>query len=243
MTALVLVGTPENYRPISEYFEEHSVTLGHGRNVVNVILVDFRALDTLGEITVLTVAAIGVYALLKLRRATDNVREASAGDQAHARASDDLSQEGPTGEVRSDGETLATSFILRSTTRLLLPLLLLFSLFLLVRGHNEPGGGFSAGLVAASAFVLYRFAYGVQATKRFLPVTPLILSGAGLLVAVGSGFLALLAGRPLMTGLWRRMNVPGFGDLDLGTPLLFDIGVYATVLGVTLSIILPLAEE
>jgi multicomponent Na+:H+ antiporter subunit B len=136
-----------------------------------------------------------------------------------------------------------TSLILRTATRLLLPLLLLFSAFLLVRGHHEPGGGFSGGLVAAAAFVLYRFAFGPEEAKRVLPVNPRVLMGVGLLVAVGSGSLALLAGRPLMTGLWGQVSVPGVGDLDLGTPLLFDVGVYLTVVGVTLSIILPLAEE
>ena len=136
-----------------------------------------------------------------------------------------------------------TSLILRTATRFLLPLLLLFSLVLLARGHHEPGGGFSGGLVAASAFVLYRFAFGVEDARRALPVEPRALIGAGLLVAVVSGSLALPAGRPLMTGLWWRVPVPGLGDLDLGTPLLFDVGVYLAVMGVALTIILPLAEE
>lgn len=136
-----------------------------------------------------------------------------------------------------------TSLILRTTARFIMPLLLLFSLFLLLRGHNEPGGGFSGGLVAAAAFVLYRFAFGAEEVQRSLPVDPKAMIGAGLLVAVASGSLALLAGKPLMTSLWTRLRTPGFGDFDLGTPLLFDVGVYLAVLGVTLSIILPLAEE
>lgn len=135
------------------------------------------------------------------------------------------------------------SLILRVATRFMLPLLLLFSVFLLLRGHNEPGGGFSGGLVAASAFVLYGFAFGVPEARRALIADPRGLIGAGLLVAVGSGSLALLGGRPLMTGLWGQADVPGFGTLHLGTPLVFDAGVYLVVVGVTLSIILPLAEE
>lgn len=254
MTVLVLVGTPENYPSISAYFVENSVPRGHGRNVVNVILVDFRGLDTLGEITVLAVAAVGVYALLKLRRRADDGVVPSPADQAPAR-------EVPTGEAGPAGNeasrerdrpvsagsrgrrTPVTSPILRTTTRFLLPLLLLLSVFLLFRGHHEPGGGFSGGLVAAAAFVLCRFAFGAEEVKRALPVNPRALIGAGLLVAAGSGSLALLASQSLMTGLWGRVPVPGVGDLDLGTPLLFDIGVYLTVVGVTLSIILPLAEE
>lgn len=135
------------------------------------------------------------------------------------------------------------SLILRVATRFMLPLLLLFSIFLLLRGHNEPGGGFSGGLVAASAFVLYGFAFGVPEARRALIADPRSLMGAGLLTALGSGCLALIAGRPLMTGLWGSWDVAGVGKLHLGTPLLFDAGVYLVVVGVALSIILPLVEE
>jgi multicomponent Na+:H+ antiporter subunit B len=135
------------------------------------------------------------------------------------------------------------SLILRVATRFMLPLLLLFSVFLLLRGHNEPGGGFSGGLVAAAAFVLYGFAFGAPEAGRALGANPRSLIGAGLLVAVGSGIVALLAGRPLLTGLWAQVSLPGFGNLHVGTPLLFDIAVYLVVIGVTLSIVLPLVEE
>jgi len=135
------------------------------------------------------------------------------------------------------------SLILRVTTRFLLPLLLLFSVFLLLRGHNEPGGGFSGGLVGASAYVLYSIAFGVPETRQALGVDPRGVVGAGLLVALGSGMLPLLRGRPFMTGAWGQLDVPGLGTVHLGTPLVFDVGVYLVVIGVTLSIILPLAEE
>lgn len=135
------------------------------------------------------------------------------------------------------------SLILRVATRFMLPLLLLYSVFLLLRGHNEPGGGFSGGLVAASAFVLYGFAFGVPEAKWALRVDPRGLIGAGLLAALGSGCLSLLYGQPLMTGLWGEWDVPAIGTLHVGTPLLFDTGVYLVVVGVTLSIIFPLAEE
>lgn len=135
------------------------------------------------------------------------------------------------------------SLILRVATRFMLPLLLLFSVFLLLRGHNEPGGGFSGGLVAAAAFVLYGFAFSAPQARQALGVDPRSLIGAGLLLAVGSGSAALLTEQPLMTGLWRQVAVPGFGKLHLGTPLLFDVAVYLVVIGVTLSIVLSLAEE
>ena len=243
MTALVLVGTPENYPPISGFFDEHSVEQGHGRNVVNVILVDFRALDTMGEITVLSVAAAGVYALLKLRKRPDPAIEDLQVEQAQAEAGIAPAQQAPKPEATPVQDRGSASFILRPASRLLLPLLLLFSIFLLFRGHNEPGGGFSGGLVAASAFILYRFAFGVQAARSLLPVSPMAVFGAGLLVAASCGILALLEGYPLLTGLWAQIFVPGFGEMHIGTPLLFDVGVYLTVIGVTLTIILPLAEE
>jgi multicomponent Na+:H+ antiporter subunit B len=138
-----------------------------------------------------------------------------------------------------------TSLILRSATRFMFPLLLLFSLFLLARGHNQPGGGFTGGLVAAAAFALYALALGVPATRTALMIDPRSLIGAGLLVAIGSGALALLRSRPFLThrDFWAEPVLPGLGKLDLGTPLLFDLGVYLVVVGVALTIILPLAEE
>jgi len=134
-----------------------------------------------------------------------------------------------------------TSLILSTATRYLLPLLLLFSFFLLLRGHNDPGGGFAGGLVAAAAFALYAIAHGVAAARRVLPATPQTLIGGGLLVAVSSGLLPVLLGQPFMTGLWDKRSVPVIGKL--GTPLLFDLGVYLVVIGITLLIIFSLAEE
>jgi multicomponent Na+:H+ antiporter subunit B len=133
------------------------------------------------------------------------------------------------------------SYILTTATRFLLPLLLLFSIFLLQRGHNEPGGGFVGGLVAGAAFALYTIAYTVRDARRALRVNPRTLIALGLLAAAGSGTLGLLGGEAYLTGLWSTFSVPALGKL--GTPLLFDVGVYLVVLGVTLTIIYVLAEE
>lgn len=135
------------------------------------------------------------------------------------------------------------SLILRTTTRFLLSLLLLFSLFLLCTGHNMPGGGFAGALVVAAALALYALAYDVAAARRALPLTPPTLIGGGLLIAVGSGVLSLLLGDPFMTGKWLEIPGPGSQKLALGTPILFDIGVYSVVLGVTVMIIFSVAEE
>jgi multisubunit Na+/H+ antiporter MnhB subunit len=133
------------------------------------------------------------------------------------------------------------SAILQTATRLLMPLLLLFALFLLLRGHNEPGGGFVGGLVVAASFVLYSIAYGVEAARRALLVAPSTLLGGGLLIALLSGIPAVLLGRPFMTALWTKIGV-GSVAVDVGTPLAFDIGVFFAVIGVVLTIVLTLAD-
>lgn len=133
------------------------------------------------------------------------------------------------------------SVVLRTAIRYLLPLLLLFSVFALLRGHNEPGGGFVGGLVASSAFALYVIAFDVERARQLLPGSPRRLIGLGLLIAAFSGMIGVLAGEPFMTAQWDNRPIPVIGKL--GTPLLFDIGVYMTVIGVVLTIIFALAEE
>lgn len=136
-----------------------------------------------------------------------------------------------------------TSLILQTATRYLLPLLVLYSVFLLQRGHHEPGGGFIGGLIAAGAIGLCALAFDVAAARKILVVDPRRLIGFGLLTAAGSGFAGLLSGEPFLTGLWGAVPVPGLGEMKVGTPLLFDVGVYFVVVGVTLTILLTLAEE
>ena len=134
-----------------------------------------------------------------------------------------------------------SSSILQTATRLLMPLLLLFALFLLFRGHNAPGGGFVAGLVVAAAFVLHAMAYGVAASRRALLVPPPVLLPVGLSVALISGVPAVVLGQPFMTGLWTTVGA-GPAHLALGTPLVFDIGVFLAVIGVVLTIVFTLAD-
>jgi multicomponent Na+:H+ antiporter subunit B len=134
------------------------------------------------------------------------------------------------------------SSILQTATRFLMPLLLLFAIFLLLRGHNEPGGGFVGGLVVAASFVLYAMANGVDAGRRALLVDPSTLLGGGLLIALMSGVPAALLGRPFMTALWTKVG-RGSGALDVGTPLVFDIGVFLAVIGVVLTIVFTLADD
>lgn len=134
-----------------------------------------------------------------------------------------------------------TSTILMTAARVLMPLLLLFAVFLLLRGHNQPGGGFVGGLVVAASFVLYAIAAGVPAARRALLVSPSTLLGVGLLVALASAMPAVIAGKPFMTALWTDIVV-GSTELAVGTPLVFDIGVFLAVIGVVLTIVFTLAE-
>jgi len=136
-----------------------------------------------------------------------------------------------------------SSLILRTATRYLVPLMLLFSVFLLLRGHNLPGGGFIAGLVAAAAFALYALAYSVDEARHILLLDPHILIGSGLLLALLSGLFPLLDGREFLTGVWSNLFFPSFGDIAIGTPFFFDIGVYLVVIGVAVTILFRLAEE
>lgn len=133
--------------------------------------------------------------------------------------------------------------ILRTTAYLLIPLLLMFSLFMLLRGHDAPGGGFIGALLAAGAFALYMLAFD---SAEILRITRGIhgrqLIGIGLVTVVASAVLPMLAGRPLQTGLWITLHLSG-DELHLGTPLLFDAGVYLTVLGAALTLLVELEED
>ena len=134
-----------------------------------------------------------------------------------------------------------TSSILQTAVRLLMPLLLLFAVFLLMRGHNQPGGGFVAGLVVAASFILYSIAFGVAAARRALLIGPSTLLGVGLLVAFGSGLPGLVFGKAFMTAIWITITTSST-PLQVGTPLVFDIGVFLAVIGVVLTIVFTLAE-
>ena len=134
-----------------------------------------------------------------------------------------------------------TSSILQTAARFLMPLLLMFAIFLLLRGHNQPGGGFVGGLVVAASLVLYSIAFGVHAARQALLVRPSALLWIGLLVALTSGLPAVLGGHAFMTAMWTTLG-SGSTAIALGTPLVFDIGVFLAVIGVVLTIVFTLSE-
>lgn len=137
----------------------------------------------------------------------------------------------------------SNTLILHTAALAIMPLQLMFSVFLLLRGHNEPGGGFIGGLVAASAFVLYAFAFGVESTRRLLRVSPRDLLAAGLLLGLASTIPALWSGQAMLSAHWWELPLPGEGYLKLSTVLIFDIGVYLAVLGTLMTFVTGLMES
>jgi multicomponent Na+:H+ antiporter subunit B len=135
------------------------------------------------------------------------------------------------------------SLILRTASRYLTPLLLVASLWILLRGHNEPGGGFVGGLLGAAAFALKVVSAGAPAARQALRVDPHLLLGAGLFAALISGAPALLAGLPFFTGRWTALSLAGDASWKISTVLCFDVGVYLVVMGTVLLIVFTLAEE
>jgi multisubunit Na+/H+ antiporter MnhB subunit len=136
------------------------------------------------------------------------------------------------------------SVIFQTAARVLLPFMLILSIIVLLRGHNEPGGGFVGGLLAASGFALYALAIRVADARRMLRVDPLVMIAAGLAMALLSGVPAMISGAPFLEGRWASVTPPGFIEaVKVGTPLVFDIGVYVTVLGVVTLMVFSLEES
>lgn len=134
------------------------------------------------------------------------------------------------------------TLIFRTIAPYLTSLMVLFSIFVLLRGHNEPGGGFIGGLIAASAFAIYGIACGVSPVRRSLYFHPMAISGCGLLVAAVSGLVSIFMEMPFLTGQWGAINLLGM-PVDISTVLFFDIGVYLVVVGSITSIALALEER
>ncbi len=138
-----------------------------------------------------------------------------------------------------------TSVILRAGTQFMMPLLLLFSVFLFVRGHDHPGGGFIGGLIGAAAFALYALAFDVAAARKVLVIDERMVLASGLLLVLVVAAVPMVLGLPMLThqNFWVELSLPGLGEVALGTPLFFDLGIYLVVIGMTLTIIWTLAEE
>ncbi|WP_010320701.1 hydrogen gas-evolving membrane-bound hydrogenase subunit E [Vibrio ordalii] len=189
---------------LSDYFAQQSVPGGHGRNIVNVILVDFRAFDTLGEVIVVVMASLVAISLLP---------------------------------KRTEQPQKIHSLIFATTAHIVTALMLMFSLYLLLRGHNDPGGGFIGALIAVIGFSLLLFAESPQYVRDRLHFSPLNIALFGILLSFMAGAMSVAVGLPFLTGLWWKEILP------LGTPLLFDVGIYLAIIGGVMSMLLRVKEE
>ncbi len=222
---------------ISEYFLQHAHSEGGGRNVVNVILVDFRGFDTLGEITVLGVVALVVYALLRrFRPATESIDIPE--QQRVQNEYDDLRPD------RQMGDTVAEYMLIPAVLmRMLFPVMAAIAMYLLLRGHDLPGGGFVAGLAMAVAFIVQYMAGGTRWVEARLRIHPLRWMGAGLLLAVLTGAGAWWWGYPFLTSHTAHVSLPWLGEVPLPSAMFFDVGVFSLVVGATALILIALAHQ
>ncbi|MGY2074737.1 Na+/H+ antiporter subunit A [Blastococcus sp. SYSU DS0828] len=229
--------------PVSVDYPEAAYELGGGQNVVNVTLVDIRAWDTLGEISLLVVAATGVASLVFLRRRTGVVQRL---DPVRAARDARRSRRAPRRQWLSATVALAPerrSVVLEVITRVLFHTIVVFSIYLLFSGHNQPGGGFAGGLVAGLALVLRYLAGGRYELGEAAPVDPGLLLGAGLLFAGGTGAMGLVLGAEVLETAILETTLPVLGDVKLVTSLFFDMGVYLIVVGLVLDVLRSLGAE
>ncbi|MEH2520942.1 multicomponent K+:H+ antiporter subunit A [Bradyrhizobium sp. AZCC 1610] len=222
---------------ISRYFVENAYTMGGGTNVVNVILVDFRGFDTLGEITVLAVVALTVYALLRrFRPAPESI---PVPEQQHAQdAYDHAHPDRKRGDTVKDTTTTAALIM-----GLLFPVIGVTAIFLLLRGHDLPGGGFVAGITMACAFILQYMARGTVWVEARLHIMPVRWMGFGLLLGAGTGAAAWVFGRPFLTSYFAYTELPLIGRVPTASALVFDIGVFSLVVGATVLMLIAIAHQ
>ena len=224
---------------ISTFFLERAEPEGGGTNVVNVMLVDFRGFDTFGEIVVLGIVALTVYALLRRFRPAPETMQLPAQQRAvpAERPSDLLNP-------RHARDTAVGYLMVPAVlVRLLLPLAAMVSVYLFMRGHNEPGGGFVAGLVMSVALLLQYIVSGTQWVEAHLYLRPRYWMAAGMLCALATGLGSLPLGFPFMTTHTAHLHLPLLGDLHLPSALFFDIGVFTLVVGATILILTALAHQ
>lgn len=220
MTLVTYTLLTSSFSTISDFYLQQSVPGGGGSNVVNVILVDFRGFDTLGEIAVLAMAALGAHALLDQLRLTPPATDAA-------------------GHLWSEEEH---PLFLKMLMRPLLPLALAVAVYIFLRGHNLPGGGFVAGLVTGIALILQSLAGGFTFAERRLPKHYPPFLGLGLAFAAGVGLISWFFARPFLTSTHGHFDIPLLGDIELASVIIFDLGVYLVVVATVLLILTELGR-
>jgi multicomponent Na+:H+ antiporter subunit A len=229
--------------PVSADYPGEAVAYGGGKNIVNVTLVDIRAWDTMGEIAVLVAAATGVASLVFIGTRTSVIR------RVHDISTPVLGQRPATGAGRQvwlpGGVTLTPerrSIIFEVVTRLVFHSIVVFSIYLLLSGHNNPGGGFAAGLVTGLALMVRYLAGGRYELDEAAPVDAGALMGLGLFVATGSGLAPLAFGGAVLQSALVDLHLPLLGDVHLVTSVFFDVGVYLVVVGLLLDLLRSLGS-
>ncbi len=259
MACVALVATGSRVAdPISDRFPELAYELGHGKNVVNVALVDLRGWDTMGELSVLILAATGVASLVFVTHRADTLSRFNALPSGATRArrplvetSDGLKQRG---DVSGSGRTAwlvggqrvrpeNRSIMLEVIVRILFHTIIIVSLYVLFAGHNLPGGGFAGGLVAGMALVMRYVAGGRYELGAAAPADAGRLLGAGMTIAVACAIVPLFFGQPPLTSTYVEWDLPVLGEVEFVSSTLFDIGVYLVVIGLVLDVLRSLGAE
>ena len=223
----------------STFFLERALTEGGGTNVVNVMLVDFRGFDTFGEIVVLGIVALTVYALLRRFRPAG---EAMDLPEQQRNLPADL-QTDLLNPRHAQDTAVGYLMVPAVLVRLLLPFTALVACYLFLRGHDQPGGGFVAGLVFSVGLVLQYMISGTEWVEAHLPVFPRRWIATGLLLALGTGLGAVAVGYPFLTSHMFHLQLPLLGQVHLASAMFFDAGVFAAVVGSTLLILTALAHQ
>lgn len=258
MAGVALVATAaRSAEPISERFPDLAYYLGHGKNVVNVALVDLRGWDTMGELSVLILAATGVASLVFVTHRSDTLSRFIAPlPAAAARTRRPLVEtaEGPKPRGAGGGRMAwlvggqrvrpeNRSIMLEVIVRILFHTIIIVSLYLLFAGHNLPGGGFAGGLVAGMALVMRYVAGGRYELGAAAPTDAGRLLGVGMAIAVGCAVIPLFFGAPPLTSTWFEAELPVLGHVEFVTSTLFDVGVYLVVIGLVLDVLRSLGAE
>lgn len=231
---------------IGDWFRRNAYAEGGGTNAVNVILVDFRAFDTMGEITVLGIVALTCYALLRrFRPAPESVAVPDQQTQVElppmsaAEEASDALREAEHEPTRHDVMMAIPSVIMQW----MFPVTIALSAYLFLRGHDLPGGGFAAGVAFAVALLLQYLATNVRWIEGRITILPVRWIGAGLLFAAATGLGSILFGYPFLTAHAQYVTIPLIGEVPAATALLFDMGVFAVVVGATVLILIAIAHQ
>jgi multicomponent K+:H+ antiporter subunit A len=222
---------------LAGFFLEKAYSEGGGRNVVNVILVDFRGFDTFGEITVLGIVALTVFALLRrFRPAADTIArpEQQRVQLAYDEAKPDRRADATAGEYL---------YVPAVIMQWMFPVVIVLAAYLFLRGHDAPGGGFAAGVAMAAGFILQYMAAGTVWVEDRLRVLPVVWIGGGLLIAALTGAVSILMGDPFLTSYFQYVDVPWLGKVPLASASLFDVGVFSLVVGATVLMLIAIAHQ